>query len=405
MIDRVAERDPAAGEDARAAVEWVTAGDEEGAPTVFTRRRLQLFLWYELPRKWLIGREEHVAVADALGLFFDELGPQAGELAALCRSPETARLRREGGEGFVEAIEASGLEPPDTPLLEWSDLMTIEESLERDAVAELLERAVDDGQLVPGEKGWKQRQVELVERHLFSSVESGTTPLARIHAARREAWLERVADKDRALLEAATPSADDALAAAEAEAAIEPLLWLLGLLAGGVKLTQTGALPRALVRETVERYPDWWDTELFGPPYREAVHDGRRRALAARDDPAPPRPAPAAARHLRRRRRGRDCRNRLPLQRHPLKGEPGMSTIKVLGSGCANCQRLTKLAEQAVSELGLDAEIIKVTDYAAIAAYGVMSTPALVVDDQVVMAGRIPGLSSLKDVLAQRLAA
>jgi small redox-active disulfide protein 2 len=82
-----------------------------------------------------------------------------------------------------------------------------------------------------------------------------------------------------------------------------------------------------------------------------------------------------------------------------------MPTIKILGPGCANCQRLTALAKQAVDELGLDAEIVKVTDYAAIASYGVMSTPALVVDDQVLMAGRIPALSSLKDALAARLAA
>lgn len=81
------------------------------------------------------------------------------------------------------------------------------------------------------------------------------------------------------------------------------------------------------------------------------------------------------------------------------------STIKILGSGCANCQRLTALAEQAVAELGLDAEILKVTNYAEIATYGVMSTPALVLDEQVVMAGRIPGLSSLKDTLAERLGA
>lgn len=77
-----------------------------------------------------------------------------------------------------------------------------------------------------------------------------------------------------------------------------------------------------------------------------------------------------------------------------------MSTIKVLGSGCANCRRLTHLTEQALAELGRDEPVDKVTDYAAIAAYGVMSTPALVVDDQVVLAGRIPGLESLKETLA-----
>jgi small redox-active disulfide protein 2 len=85
--------------------------------------------------------------------------------------------------------------------------------------------------------------------------------------------------------------------------------------------------------------------------------------------------------------------------------ETTMPTIKVLGPGCANCQRLTHLTEQALAELGRTIEVEKVTDYAAIAAYGVMSTPALVVDEQVVMAGRIPGLSSLKGTLAERLGA
>jgi small redox-active disulfide protein 2 len=82
-----------------------------------------------------------------------------------------------------------------------------------------------------------------------------------------------------------------------------------------------------------------------------------------------------------------------------------MSTIKVLGSGCANCQRLTRLTEQALAELGRPGHVEKVTDYAAIAAYGVMSTPALVVDEQVLMAGRIPGLALLKEALAEKLAA
>jgi small redox-active disulfide protein 2 len=81
-----------------------------------------------------------------------------------------------------------------------------------------------------------------------------------------------------------------------------------------------------------------------------------------------------------------------------------MSTIKVLGSGCANCRRLTKLTEEALAELGRPEPVEKVTDYAAIAAYGVMSTPALVVDEQVLTAGRIPALASLKQALADRLA-
>jgi small redox-active disulfide protein 2 len=81
-----------------------------------------------------------------------------------------------------------------------------------------------------------------------------------------------------------------------------------------------------------------------------------------------------------------------------------MHSIKVLGSGCANCERLAALAGQALSELGRTEQVEKVTDYAAMAALGVMATPALAVDDQVVVAGRIPALATLKETLAEKLA-
>jgi small redox-active disulfide protein 2 len=84
--------------------------------------------------------------------------------------------------------------------------------------------------------------------------------------------------------------------------------------------------------------------------------------------------------------------------------ETTMHTVKVLGSGCANCARLTALTAQALEELGRSEQVEKVTDYAQMAALGVMATPALAVDDQVVLAGRIPGLASLKETLAERLA-
>ena len=64
--------------------------------------------------------------------------------------------------------------------------------------------------------------------------------------------------------------------------------------------------------------------------------------------------------------------------------------IKVLGSGCANCEKLQALASKAVSQLGIDAEIVKVTDIAQIMAYGVMSTPALEIDEELKIAGRVP---------------
>lgn len=73
--------------------------------------------------------------------------------------------------------------------------------------------------------------------------------------------------------------------------------------------------------------------------------------------------------------------------------------IKILGSGCANCQKLEAIAQQAVDRLGIDAEVVHVTDFAEIMGYGVMSTPALVVDGELKLAGRVPSLDEVVRVL------
>ncbi|MFN8146735.1 MAG: thioredoxin family protein [Candidatus Nanopelagicales bacterium] len=76
--------------------------------------------------------------------------------------------------------------------------------------------------------------------------------------------------------------------------------------------------------------------------------------------------------------------------------------IKILGSGCANCDNLEAATRQAVDDLGIDATFDHVTDPGEIASWGVMRTPALVVDDQVVISGRVPTAQSVKDLLAGR---
>ena len=75
--------------------------------------------------------------------------------------------------------------------------------------------------------------------------------------------------------------------------------------------------------------------------------------------------------------------------------------IKVLGTGCKKCKTLEELTMQAVSETGIDATIIKVEDLLEIMKSGVLTTPALVVDGRVVLKGRIPSLSELKELIQQ----
>jgi small redox-active disulfide protein 2 len=74
--------------------------------------------------------------------------------------------------------------------------------------------------------------------------------------------------------------------------------------------------------------------------------------------------------------------------------------IKILGSGCANCVRLEANAKQALSTLGLEATVEKVTDFGDIASYGVMKTPGLVVDEQVLVSGRVPDAKEIATLLA-----
>ena len=76
--------------------------------------------------------------------------------------------------------------------------------------------------------------------------------------------------------------------------------------------------------------------------------------------------------------------------------------IEILGTGCPKCKKLHELTEEIISELGISAEIIKVTDINKIIDYGVMVTPALVIDGDVKVAGKIPSKQEITDWIKEK---
>jgi small redox-active disulfide protein 2 len=80
-----------------------------------------------------------------------------------------------------------------------------------------------------------------------------------------------------------------------------------------------------------------------------------------------------------------------------------MLTIKVLGSGCSNCKKVEANARQAATDMGIEAEFIKVTEYKDIMSYNIMSTPGLVINEKLVCSGRIPNPAEVTTWLTSAL--
>ena len=73
--------------------------------------------------------------------------------------------------------------------------------------------------------------------------------------------------------------------------------------------------------------------------------------------------------------------------------------IQILGTGCPKCKKVAEVAEKAVKELGVEAEVVKITDINEIMNFGVMMTPALAIDGDVKVSGKIPSIEQVKEWL------
>jgi small redox-active disulfide protein 2 len=77
-----------------------------------------------------------------------------------------------------------------------------------------------------------------------------------------------------------------------------------------------------------------------------------------------------------------------------------MKTLQILGTGCAKCTQLIDAAKQAADEAGIEYHIEKITDFTRFADFGVMFTPALLVDGELKVAGRVPSIEQLKKLIS-----
>jgi hypothetical protein len=271
-LAKLEEHDATAARCARAALEWI-AGDQGLA--LITQQRIQDFCWYQLPVKWLIDLDEKLRVAAALGQALDLL--QLPRYAAICRSPATREIltayetsTERGKAAFRRADAASGITPPDLPEFEWGATMGLQEAAAWSSTAEFLEVAVASGDLVPGGRGWRTRQQELVRAHL-NTPQAGLLGQAFaqvILTERAETWINLRRSETRRQILAAIANRLLHPAQLPAGAAADPLprlSWLLNQLDSGIALTQTGNLSQKFVQQNADRFG--WD--FSRPPRNE----------------------------------------------------------------------------------------------------------------------------------------
>jgi len=269
-----------AATDARLAWDALTAGE---GPESLTQWRLQQYCWEELPATWLpgtvLGTEgAHLRVAEALAALLDALGLEryaaiAGGattrevLAASEQSPERGRALAR------RAAQRSGIEPPSTELLTWGAIMGPAEGYALEAAADTLELAVAAGELVPGSRGWRDRQAEITVAMLSNPRRelAGQTPYERILDERLGRWVRGARSTTRGALLAPLAARLALPVEPPAPRAVRHILraphWLITEVGDGLAMTAAGYLPPRTVGRALDELG--WREVLIGPAARE----------------------------------------------------------------------------------------------------------------------------------------
>lgn len=280
------------------------SGSEVCAPVnewdTISQLDLQGFLWYSLPVKWGGRTRELHETAWALGDCFRAAGKE--RFAQLCREQRGHLLielwqtdRAKAAREFRRLLDASGVIPPDTDFFAWGSFMGMRESSTFYTVSDALAAAIDSGRLVPGGRAWRQQAARIATETLQgpSPEVPGLSLAGAMRSERRHTWFARLnrrglqlspqladavaapcvadlpagvgAPTGAGVAVPTAPAAHDDLSAVAAS--MEPLAWLMGEIGDGVRLTQTGNLPRALVEAAEERY-GWYDSIRTRPRVR-----------------------------------------------------------------------------------------------------------------------------------------
>ena len=260
-----------------ARLSW-TALVDGGGPGQLTQWRVQRYCWEELPQTWLPGPGAHWRRAEALAALLDVLGLE--RYATIARSEITrdvltvAEASPERGRVLARrAAQRSGIEPPSTELLTWGASLGPGEAYALETVADTLELAVAAGALVPGGRGWRDRQSELTVAVLTGPREelAGGALYDEVLAERLARWVQGAGSTTRCAMLA--PIAGRLLAPVEpgtgaaARAVLRPLDWLLTEVGEGITLTAAGYLPPRTVARALDDLG--WREELIGASHRE----------------------------------------------------------------------------------------------------------------------------------------
>ncbi|WP_267593866.1 hypothetical protein [Carbonactinospora thermoautotrophica] len=247
----IAHLDPQSARFATAALDWLLP--QGGDLDDLTQIELQDFLWLQLPAVWPVPIELQLEVAEALAELFTLSGHR--RLADVCRSPRTRAVFGAWAEGlgltaYRQAMEASGVEPPNTGRITWSHVMGAGEGEVRREIGRLLEARIDQDAVRAGSWEWRAYAAELTDEFLVTPHERwpGRLPIQVVEEARLRLWLLHGSPGRRVLLQPVVPQLTrEAEPSPEALAVLEPLRWLLERLRAGLVLTKTGRLPLSVV--------------------------------------------------------------------------------------------------------------------------------------------------------------